>query len=126
MVRCCARIEHPILFVVGSGSFVTAKLHLLELPGLPTVHFYRAYKSNMHAHSTVIASALVAQKDANACGRPLWILAAAIEANLQVTYSDAYLVVGELHKLLQTGVALLVGYVFLHNESNGVFLGQNL
>ena len=106
--------DHAILLVVGLCCFISSELHLLQFSCLPAVHFKGAYEGNVDAHSAVIASALVAQKDADAGGGPLRILAAAVKAHLFVSLNHTYLVFGYLSQLLEAGVAINVGYVVVH------------
>lgn len=105
MVRRLTRLEHTILLVEGLSVLISAELHLLEFLGLPTVHFQRAHEGNVYAESAVGATALVAQKNTDAGGRPFRVLAAAIEAHF---------VLRQLCELLKDRIAFFVWYVIGH------------
>ena len=76
-------IQHSILLIECLSKLVAAKLHLLELPQLPSVHFEGSNKRDMDAHASVVACALVAKEDAYVGRAPLRVLALAVEAGLQ-------------------------------------------
>ena len=83
MVRRLPLSEHPILLVIGPGILVASQFHLLELSGLPPVHFERPNKGDMYPHSSVVSGTLVAQENSNRSAAPFWVFGSAIEADLK-------------------------------------------
>jgi len=60
VVRSAICLVHPILLIVSGSQLIAAKLHALELLGLPTVHLQRSHEGNMHAKIPMDGCALIA------------------------------------------------------------------
>jgi len=60
VVRSAICLVHPVLLIVGGGQLVAAKLHALELLGLPSVHLQRSHEGNVHAEIPMDGCALIA------------------------------------------------------------------
>ena len=82
MIRWLPLCEHAILLIISSSILIAAQLHLLELSGLPPVHFEGPNKGNMDTHSSVVSGTLVAQENSDRHTAPFGVLGSAVEAYL--------------------------------------------